>query len=174
MCYLPYFDKETAEILAEEIMGNREPRSGQRGVVVSKVMLKPVTLRRNNDVSDEAIRLIEQLPSYAKPTVAPRPIKRILRAAQALAQDGLVPEADKLAHEEMFKVLDGIAEKHQEVIKTQAKKIRTANIRQIFVERGETEASDSTVAREADATTVDDALRHLKKMITASLVNRYL
>ncbi|PRZ34781.1 hypothetical protein CLV47_12313 [Antricoccus suffuscus] len=173
-CYLPYFDKQTAKIVAEELMGMREPRSGERGASVAKVMLQPVTLTRNPDVPTEVYQLIEGLPSFAKPAAAPRPIKRILKAAQALAQDELVPYADKIAHDAMFDVLDAITEDHVDAVEDQAKKIMTADIRRILVERGEDEATASTATRAADAATVDDALRHLRRLITASVVNRYL
>ncbi|WP_180535593.1 DEAD/DEAH box helicase [Micrococcus luteus] len=173
-CYLPHFDRATAKIVAEEIMGMREPRSGDRGAAVSKVMLKPVVLRRNQNVADEVFRLIHGLPSFAKPAAAPRPIKRILKAAQALAQDDLVPDANRIAHEAMFDVLDSIAASSADAVATQTKNIMRADIRRILVERGESEASDLTDKRDADAATVDDALRHLRRAITASVVNRYL
>lgn len=173
-CYLPHFDKETAKIVAEEIMGIREPRSGVRGAAVNKVMLKPVTLQRNHDVDDEVFQLIRALPSFQKPAAAPRPIKRILKAAQALAQDNLVADADRLAHETMFSVLDSITNTHTDDIADQAKLIMTADIRRILVERGKDEATDSTDIRDADAATVDDALRHLRRTLTTSVVNRYL
>jgi len=173
-CYLPHFDKETAKIVAEEIMGMREPRSGERGAAINKVMLRPVTLQRNYDVADEVFQLIRDLPSFQKPAAAPRPIKRILKAAQALAQDELVAEADYLAHEAMFAVLDSIVEANVDDIDEQAKLIMTADIRRILVERGKDEATDSTDTRDADAATVDDALRHLRRILTASVVNRYL
>lgn len=173
-CYLPRFDKETAKVVAEEIMGMREPRSGVRGAAVNKVMLKPVTLQRNHDVADEVFQIIRALPSYQKPAAAPRPIKRILKAAQALAQDELVADADRLAHEAMFDVLDSITDANADDVEAQAKRIMTADIRRILVERGKDEATDSTDSRDADAATVDDALRHLKRVLTASVVNRYL
>lgn len=173
-CYLPYFDKETAKVVAEEIMGLREPRSGQQSASVGKVMLKPVTLQRNAEVDDAVVGLIETLPSFAKPTAAPRPVKRILKAAQALAQDGLVADADKVAHEALFDVLDGITEANADAVEAQAKQVMTADIRRILVERGEDDTTDETLTRDADAATVDDALRHLRRMITASVVNRYL
>jgi hypothetical protein len=173
-CYLPRFDKETAKVVAEEIMGMREPRSGVRGAAVNKVMLKPVTLRRNHDVADEVFQVIRALPSYQKPAAAPRPIKRILKAAQALAQDELVADADRLAHQAMFDVLDSITDANADDVEAQAKLIMTADIRRILVERGKDEATDSTDIRDADAATVDDALRHLKRVLTASVVNRYL
>lgn len=173
-CYLPNFDKKTAKIVAEEIMGMREPRSGERGAAVNKVMLKPVTLQRNFVVPDEVVQLITGLPSFQKPAEVPRPIKRILKAAQALAQDEIVADADHLAHEAMFSVLDSISEANASDVSAQAKQIMTADIRRILVERGKDEATVSTDTRDADAATVDDALRNLKRVLTASVVNRYL
>lgn len=173
-CYLPLFDKDTAKAVAEEIMGLREPEFGQRGAAIGKVMLKPVMLSRNPEVPIEAFQIIEGLPSFAKPADAPRPIKRILRAAQALAQDELVPDADKIAHQSMFDVLDQLTESHQEAVDEAAQKIMTADIRRIMVERGQGESTSTATARDADATTVDDALRHLRRLITTSVVNRYL
>lgn len=173
-CYLPHFDKETAKLVAEEIMGLREPRSGERGAAVAKVMLKPVTLTRNEDVPDEVFELVKGLPSFAKPAAAPKPVKRILKAAQALAQDELVPDADKIAHEAMFDVLDSITQANGDAVESTAKQIMTADIRRILVKRGEDEATDTAAQRDADAATVDDALRHLRRLITASVVNRYL
>ncbi len=82
---LPLFDKKTAKVVAEEIMGMREPRSGERNAAVNKVVLKPVALRRNQDVPDEVFQLVRNLPSFQKPSAAPRPIKRILKLAQALS-----------------------------------------------------------------------------------------
>lgn len=173
-CYLPYFDRSNAKILAEEIMGLREPSSGERGAAVAKVMLKPVTLARNYEVPQEVFETIEGLPSYAKPVAAPRPIKRILRAAQALAQDELVPKADQLAHETMFQVLDNIAEDNVEELDVQTEQVMTAQIRRILAQRGGEQTTEATSERAADAATVDDALRRLRRLITTSVVNGYL
>lgn len=181
-CYLPLFKRETAKRVAEEIMGIRKPASGQAtSTAISKVLLKPVKLERNGEVAAEVLDLLEGLPSYAKPTAVPRPIKRLLKAAQAFAQDvapeqsaALVPDADKLAHETLFAVLDGIMERNADAIEAEAKEILTADIRRIVAERGEDSSTESTSQRAADAATVEDALRHLRRQITTSVVNRYL
>lgn len=174
-CYLPHFDRETAKIVAEEIMGIREGRAGGGGTVVNKVLLKPVQLIRNPGVDEAVIELIESLPSHAKPVAAPKPIKRLLKAAQAFSQDELVDEADRVAQEAMADVLDAIVAEHQSEIDEQATQILTADIRRIKAVHGEEEATaDGTAAKEADATTVDDALRHLRRQLSTAVVNRYL
>ena len=181
-CYLPYFDRGTAKMVAEEIMGMREPRAGDGGARVPNVLFAPVSLIRNPNVPPAVVELIESLPSYSKPAAAPKPIKRMLTAAVALGRDerpgtneALVPNADKAAHEAMFAVLDGIIAANQAEIDAQAHQIMTADIRRITAEHGHDEASDDAVdSRAADATTVNDALRHLRRLITTSVVNRYL
>ncbi|MDN5805414.1 MAG: hypothetical protein L0H26_12650, partial [Microlunatus sp.] len=173
-CYLPRFDKDTAKQVAEEIMGLREPASGERGAAVAKVMLKPVMLSRNVEVSDEVFDVVESLPSFAKPAAAPKPVKRLLKAAQAFGQDALVPEANKVAHETLFAVLDGVVHENADAVEAAAKQILTAQLRQILVQRGEEEVTDRTTSRAADAATVDDALRHLRRLLSTSVVNGYL
>lgn len=174
-CYLPHFDRATAKRVAEEIMGMREPKSGQRGAAVSEVLFSPVALVRNAEVDPAVRKLIGALPSFAKPAAVPKPIKRMLKAAVELARDGVVTGADKAAHDAMFEVLDGITAANQDAVDEQAEQILTAVIRRIRAEHGEDEATDTAVdARAADATTVDDALRHLRRLLTTSVVNKYL
>lgn len=174
-CYLPHFDRKTAKTVAEEIMGMREPRSGQGGAKVPNVLFGPTSLVRNPAIDPAVVELIESLPSYAKPAAAPKPIKRMLKAAVELARDDVVNEADKIAHEAMFAVLDSITAANQDEVDEKAREIMTADIRRITAQHGDAEASDTTTdARAADATTVDDALRHLRRMLTTSVVNKYL
>lgn len=173
-CYLPHFDKNVAKTVAEEIMGMREPAWGPPSPAIAKVLFKPTTLAWNSEVPGEVRSLIENLPSFAKPAAAPRPIKRILKAAQALAQDGLVPEANKIAHDAMFAVLDNIVGCNEDTVTAKAQEILTADVRRIIAERGAERVTDDTLQRAADAATVDDALRYLRRGITTSVVNRYL
>lgn len=174
-CYLPRFDKQTAKMVAEEIMGMRKPEKGRaQGVAISRVLLKPLTLGWNPDVADDVRTLLSSLPSYEKPTAIPRPVKRLLKASQALAQDNIIKDADKTAHETLFGVLDGLMERNADAIEAETKRVLTAEVRRILAERGEAEATEDTATRSADAATVDDALRHLKRQITSSVVNKYL
>lgn len=173
-CYLPRFDRNTAKAVAEEIMGMREPASGPSGPAVPRVLLKPVTLSRNRAVRSGVGELIEGLPSFAKPTAVPRPVNRLLKASQAFAQDGLVPNADSVAHEALFDVLDGVAARHTYAVNSETKEILTADMRQILAERGRDEVWEKTLRHSADAATVEDHLRHLRRQFTTSVVNRYL
>jgi hypothetical protein len=117
--------------------------------------------------------VIEALPSLPKPTQAPKPVKRLLKAAQAFSQDGLVSDANHKAHSKLFSVLDGLAAQYQDQITEQSAAIMTAEIRRFTARRqvGITEERDS---RGADTNTVKDALKHTRRVLSASLVNGYL
>jgi type III restriction enzyme len=173
-CYLPRFDKDTAKVVAEEIMGMREPTEGPSGPAIAKVLLKPVTLHANPDVAEDVWRLIEDLPSQAKPSATPKPIKRLMTATQALSRDKIVEDADKVAHARLFQVLDDYLDEHSEEIEAEQMQILTADVRRIMAERGANQSTDSTTARDADAATVEDALRHLRRMLGTKVANGYL
>jgi type III restriction enzyme len=173
-CYLPRFTKETAKVVAEEIMGMREPSNGVPGASLGKVLLKPVMLQANNDVAEDVWNLIEGLPSQAKPTATPKPIKRLMMATQALSRDAIVADADKVAHTRLFQVLDDFLEEHKEEVDAEKEQIMTAEVRRIKAVRGESESTDETAQRDADDATVDDALRHLRRILGTKVANGYL
>lgn len=173
-CYLPYFDKEMAKIVAEELMGLREPLSGEPAPTVGNVMLKPVKLVRNPTVDGDVVELIESLPSYVKPLPTPRPIRRMLDAAQALAQDKIVDDATKLALESCYEVLDGVMADCADEINVTATEILTANVRRLLATRGEDEIADVTHTRAADRTTVDDALKQFRRLVGNGIAVGYL
>ncbi|MYR09015.1 hypothetical protein GTV32_23065 [Gordonia sp. SID5947] len=155
-------------------MGIIPPRAGGSNVPVPNVLFAPATLVRNPEVDARVVELIAGLPSYAKPAAAPKPIKRMLKAAVELSRDELVSDADKAAHAAMFEVLDGVTVANQEAVDEQTTRSWTADIRRITAKHGDNEASNMIEVRSADATTVDDALRHLRRMLTTSVVNKYL
>jgi len=173
-CYLPRFNKSTAKAVAEEIMGIREPSFGPSGPAIARVLLKPVMLQINAAVPADVRAAVADLPSASKPAASPRPVVRILKAAQAFAQDQLVADADKVAHEALFAVLDGVVDRHKKAIEEQTTEIVTADILRIVAQRGTAESTEEASQRDADAATVEDALRHLRRQLTASVVNRYL
>lgn len=173
-CYLPRFTKETAKVVAEEIMGMREPSNGVPGASLAKVLLKPVMLQANGNVAEDVWNLIEGLPSQTKPTATPKPIKRLMMATQALSRDGIVPKADKVAHTRLFQVLDDFFDEHKDKVEAEKQQIMTAEVRRIKAVRGESVSTDETARRDADDATVDDALRHLRRILGAKVANGYL
>lgn len=172
--YLPKFDAATTKMVIGRLLGTAKDSEGESTSLVEKVLLKPITLKRNTEIAPDIADLIETLPSYARPTAVARPIKRLLKAAQAFAQDKLVPEANKEAHETLFAVLDGYVADYGTDLDKGALQIRTADIRRIRVDLGKQTTEEDETQLEADANTVDDALRYLRRILTTSVVNGYL
>lgn len=173
--YLPRFDLETTRAVVNRLLGTaKDSDKGDSTSLVEKVLLKPVTLTRNTQIAPDITDLIETLPSYVRPSTAARPIKRLLKAAQAFAQDGLVPDADKQAHQTLYAVLDDYASAYASHLDEGAAQIRVADIRRIRVDMVDKKTEDEKSQRAADANTVDDALRYLRRILTTSIVNGYL
>lgn len=173
--YLPAFDRATTKRLVDELLGDAPTSDkGSSTSMVGKVLLRPVTLVRNPDVGEDVVGLIASLPSFPRPSATARPIKRLLKAAQAFAQDGLVPDANKLAHETLFAVLDSVAAAHPDDLDEQARQVLTAEVHKIRIDMEAKEAANTSEEREADAGTVADALRQMQRLLTKSVLNGYL
>lgn len=174
--YLPRFNKEQAGNVVKEIMGLKDPS----GAIIAsegggpKVLFKPTDLAWNPDADEAARLVIETLPSLPKPTADPKPIKRLLAAAVAFSQDGLVEKANDKAHSHLMSVLDGIAAQHAAELAAEAEQIKTADIRRLSATFGQTDLQNETDSDAADINTVDDALRAARRTLSTSLVNRYL
>ncbi len=83
------------------------------------------------------------LPSLPKPAAAPKPVKRALAAAAALAQDGLVGDPNGQLLKRVFGLLDGKAVQYHNEVSEGTKAILEADIRRFTAERGAAAAWDS-------------------------------
>jgi len=174
-CYLPHFDRPTARRIAEEIMGI----AGAGGAtppspVGPKVLFGPVDLTWNTNVPTEVRDFIIALPSLSKPAARPKPVKRLLQLAAALAQDKLVIDPNKEALEHLYAVLDGRMAQHKAPIDAQAKAIEEAEVRRISAKRGDKAAQEEKEVRDADENTVKEAFSHTKRALTVPVANGYL
>ena len=172
--FLPRFDKDTTKVVVDRLLGrSKGSDKGDSTSLVEKVLLKPITLVRNPQIAPDVADLIETLPSYSRPTTVARPIKRLLKAAQAFGQDQIVADANAQAHAHLFKVLDDYASDYADQLDAEALQIRTADISQIRVDTQAGTTDEAKSQRDADINTVNDALRHLRRILTASVVNGY-
>ncbi len=174
-CYLPHFDRATAKRVAEEIMGIKgapgRPTAEPTG---PRVLFSPTDLTWNTHIPAEVRDTLRTLPSLPKPALRPKPIKRLLQAAVALAQDELVvdPNSEALAY--LFAVLDGRMAQHKGEIDTQEAAIMAAEIRRISARRGEAAAQEKQETRDADENTVNEAFSHTRRALTTTVANGYL
>jgi type III restriction enzyme len=173
-CFLPHFNRSTAKAVAEEIMGIRIPRGEEAPRTPIRVLFSPVDLVWNPHIPEAVGDLLSTLPSLAKPAAVPRPIKRVLQAALALAQDGLVEKPNAAAMELMFSVLDGAMAQYKADVDAWAKALMEAEIRRFTAERGTSEAQESALQRPADENTIKDAFGQTRRVLTAAVANGYL
>lgn len=173
--YLPKFDLETTRAVINELLGEGDDSvGGDSTSLIRKVLLKPVYLTRNQHIPVDVVDAIEALPSYGRASSVAKPIKRLLRAAQAFAQDDLVSDANKKAHEALFAVLEGVKVTYATELAKQAESVLVSDIRQFKVDLTAGTTSQQTEERWADAGTVNGALRYLQRVLTKSLVNGYV
>ncbi len=172
-CFLPKFDAATAKSVAEEIMGIKAGAPRQPSVG-PKVVVGPVDLVPNPHLAQDVFHLLVGLPSLPKPSAAPKPIKRALAAAAALAQDGLVEDPNGQLLTSIFGLLDGKAVQYGNEIAAGTKAVLEADVRRFTAERGAAEASDAGLTRDADANSVKDAFSHARRAFTLKVANAYL
>lgn len=105
-CILPRFNKATASLVLEKIMGNNLVEGKNTG---QRVLIDPQLMTPNEAIPNEVWSLFKELPAETLPRKHANPIKRLTSLAHALAADHLVVDAGKLAHERLHGVLNGLA-----------------------------------------------------------------
>lgn len=123
-CVLPRFDRGTATEVAEVLLGvkqdGEEGSGGSGGGGGRRVFFEPMDMLVNPAIPQVVWEAFDALPSQTLPRKAAKPTKRLGLLAQALSQDAILENARKLAYEELFGVLDGLAARYKTKIETSA------------------------------------------------------
>lgn len=168
--FLPLFDRKAARDVADDIMG-----VGSGGAVTGpQVMLRPVDLTWNPNVPEDLKGTLTGLPSLPKPSVAPKPIKRMLDMAAVLAGDGLADKPDETSVGKLCSVIDGFIAEYAEQVDQLAAAIRTADLSRYTVDLAAGGITETDVASEADTVAVNDAMRQVSRQLSVKVVNRWL
>lgn len=170
-CILPRFNRATASLVLEKIMGSEtsdsENDTGQR------VLIDPQLMTPNPVVPDEVWELFSELPAETLPRKHANPIKRLTSLAHALAADGLVLDAGRLAHERLHGVLNGLAAQYPHELQKARTDVLTVAGGTIRGYRGLLR-SDSTWTEIADDRAIQDAFRHGARTITPDVARTYV
>lgn len=173
-CYLPHFDRHTAKAVSEEIMGIKKQDGKEPPLPPGpKVILKPVDLAWNTTIPIEVKDIFTNLPSLSKPSAQPKPIKRVLDAATAMAIDGFVDRPNESLLQTLFGVLDGARAQYASDVKQIADAIKKAEIRRLTTKHGDAAAQDTQLVREADENTVKEALGSTNRAFTSAVVTAF-
>ena len=108
-CYLPYFNTTAAGKVARYITGQSDELTDG---AITKVVIEPHELEPNPNVEEAVWECFDALATQSVPKRNVRPITRLVAFAQALASDGLRPDALNEATTRTHKILDASTVAH--------------------------------------------------------------
>ncbi|WP_144802363.1 DEAD/DEAH box helicase [Kocuria rhizophila] len=169
-CILPRFNKTTATLVLEKIMGSEvldgDGNTGQR------VLIDPVLMTPNPAIPDEVWQLYAALPAETLPRKHANPIKRLTSLAHALANDGIVKEAGRLAHERLHGVLNGLAAQFAKELTKSTRDVLSVSGGTVRGHRGL--RTDDTWTEDADDRAIQEAYRQGARTITPDVARTYI
>ncbi|TFC85457.1 DEAD/DEAH box helicase [Cryobacterium sp. TMT3-29-2] len=170
-CILPKFNKATASLVLERIMGNNLVGGGDTG---PRVLVNPKLMTPNPAVPDEVWSLFESLPAETLPRKHANPIKRLTSLAHALAADRFVAEAGKLAHERFHGVLNGLGAQYPNDLNKARTDVLTVAGATLHGSARHGLRADGSWTEEADDRAIQDAYRHGARTITPDVARTYI
>lgn len=168
-CILPRFNRATASLVLEKIMGGEVLDDGETG---QRVLIDPQLMMPNPAVPDEVWELFTELPAETLPRKHANPIKRLTSLAHALAADGLVPEAGRQAHERLHGVLNGLSAQYPKELAKAQDDVLTVVGGTVRGHRGL--RSDGKWTELADDRAIQEAFRHGARTITPDIARTYV
>jgi len=178
-CLLPFFDHETASIVADRLMKGSTDRdddentTGTGGGEGRRILIAPADMIPNPEIPDSVWECFLSLPSETIPRNNAKPIKRLTALAQALSTDDLKDHAGDKAHEYLHKVLDGLAARYKTEFESAVRDIQTVsgeNLRVNMVNRGVTNDNFTEVA---DNRAIEDAYRAARRAFSDDVTRTY-
>lgn len=170
-CILPKFNKATASLVLERIMGNDLLGGGDTG---PRVLIDPKLMTPNAVIPDEVWALFGALPSGTLPRKHANPIKRVTSLAHALAADRLVTDAGKLAHERLHGVMNGLAAQYPNDMDKARTDVLTVAGATLHGSARHGIRADSAWTEAADDRAIQDAYRHGARTITPDIARTYI
>lgn len=169
-CILPHFNKKSVEAVVTALTTGGEAGEELPG---RRVLINPREMTRNPAIPHEVWDKLTSLPSQTLPKKQARPVKRLTALAHELAADGLLPDAGKIAHGKLHKVLDGaqvtyadeIEAARDAVLKVEGKTVR-ADV--------ETKAMTfNDFVEDADYAVIEDAYKRAGRALTPDVAKTY-
>lgn len=171
-CILPFFDAETVEKVAEDLMKGGDddssgPLEGRRVLIHSKEVF-PTT-----EVSNEVWERLTSLPSQSLPQRGTKPIKRLTALAQILSSDALLENAGREAHEFLHKVLDSAKVRYSKELISARQSVLTVEGKSLTVDIGEGNKSFNDFVEDADFQVIEDCYKRSARIVSPDLARTY-
>lgn len=171
-CILPRFNKATASLVLEKIMGSDLMDSD--GGTGQRILIDPQVMTANPAIPDEVWERFASLPAETLPRKHANPIKRVTSLAHALAADRLVPDAGKLAHERLHGVLNGLAAQYANEFAKAVEDVLTVQGGTVRGQARHGLRRDEAWTEAADDRAIQDAYRAGARTITPDIARTYV
>ncbi len=168
-CLLPKFNRKTVEEVVDSLMKGDDLASPSGRILVDYLEVKP-----HPEVSPGIWAVFESLPSQTRPQRGAKPVKRLTALAHELAADDILPDAGKLAHSEMHKVLDVFTETQKEKIQAKRKSVMKVDGKTLIADLKGNEKSFDEFWEDADMAVIDDAYRRAARIFSPDIARTYV
>lgn len=167
-CLLPYFDEDTVTAVAKTLI-----EGGSDMPPVGRVLINPVAMRPNPQVTAAMWQKFESLPSQTRPQRGAKPPVRLTALAHELAFDGILPGAGKKAHAAMHKVLDAFIKKQPEAFAAKRKAVQTVEGKTFLADLRTAQVTPDDFTAEADDAVTNDAYRRAARILSPDVARTY-
>lgn len=168
-CLLPKFDKNATEAVVDMLMKGDDTQP-----VTGRVLINPVEMKPNPDVTQAVWDKFESLPSQTRPQRGAKPAKRLTALAHELASDDILPGAGKKAHAAMHAVLDKFQESEKSKIDAKRKAVMTVDGMTVVVDMKGKTKSFNDFWDDADMAVIDDAYRRAARIFSPDISRTYV
>lgn len=168
-CLLPFFDAASVRDVVKTLMNG----DGDGGFEGRRVLINPREMKRNPAVIPDVWEKFITLPSQSLPQQSAKPIKRLTVLAHELSTDGLLPDAGKVAHAELHKVLDAARTRYSKEIYDAQQKVLTVEGRALRFDVANNGESFSAFFEDADTGAIEGAYHRAARAFSRDLARTY-
>jgi hypothetical protein len=172
-CLLPFFDTKTVTAVADALMHGTNDDRTDDAPPVRRVLINPIEVFPNPAIAHGVWNKLLSLPSQSLPQRTAKPVKRLTALAHELAADGLLPDAGKLAHAELHKVLDGASARYADEIAAARAGVLTVEGKTLTADLHTKTATFDDFVAAADHAVIEDAYRRAARVLSPDVARTY-
>lgn len=172
-CYLPFFDTQTVDAVAEELRVGKFGVGDEGEGASHRVVVNGIELGRNQDVPLDVWEKFKTLPSQTRPKANARPLRRLSELAHTLSYDEVRVGAVAEAKREIHRVLDAAAVRFQDAIQEARTSVMTVEGVTFTVDLKRQQKSLEQFVAEADVTVIAEAYRRAVRVLGGDFAHSY-
>lgn len=169
-CLLPKFNRKTVEQVVEALMTGDDTLPATPG----RILIDYVEVKPNPSASAAVWDAFEALPALTRPQRGAKPAKRLTALAHELASDEILPNAGRLAHAAMHKVLDEFQDSQKEKIEAKRKAVMTVDGKTVVADMKGKAKTFNEFWEAADMAVIDDAYRRAARIFSPDISRTYV